>query len=411
MTNPMIFSDRSTSEFPGCFVTNVKRYPPAPKVAQESIPYKDGEYNFSLQGGRLFYCNSTIVYTLVITAASYEQAAKVFEQVQQWLYSGTGMLTDGFMNGMVYTNAYCLEVSEAEEIGLARRTLRFDVTMTADPFPTAAGEYADVMTQAAGANGKAVINVGLAQGVAVPFTAVYTGTAGIPTDWMTAEGVPSVGADAFFIDVTLPTKFAAAMPTQYGGGAAFKGEQMPSGSDLQFFKADESGDLIVRFTVREAYTAENVAQAKAVISHAGWYLGDKSYSAVDYSKFAVYTDFAESVGYNGGQTVPNVKFTLREGANVVTVTGIEGINYTLTYDGGIEMPDPMSAVSLTQAEYNALGVYDSDTLYYIVDADPPKVYKGSEELTGGGGESPSAAVVSALADIAQGYAAAVTEEE
>lgn len=111
---------------------------PVPRIVQESVPYRDGTYDFSTVGG-LHYDNRTLEYTINIIGSNDIEAAAKLSDVLAWLYSdGDGILSDDNLPGWYFREVRCTEVSY-EFVGTARRAIRLTAKLTAAPKQRKAG--------------------------------------------------------------------------------------------------------------------------------------------------------------------------------------------------------------------------------------------------------------------------------
>lgn len=89
MYKNLIFNNRKSYKDFRLFVTNFTLIPPKPRVLKETIPYKDGSFDFSFIHGKRLYDERLIEVTLSYDAFDEQEVYKVYSDAISWLYSGT----------------------------------------------------------------------------------------------------------------------------------------------------------------------------------------------------------------------------------------------------------------------------------------------------------------------------------
>lgn len=132
MIKNIAFNGKSTAEL-GITVASGNWGQPKPRIITESVPYRDGSYDFSATDGSVHYDNRTLKYVFNIIGSTAEAAAAKLSAVMEWLFSeGDGNLYDEYMPDWYFREVRCTGVSY-EFIGQARRAIRLTAELTAAP--------------------------------------------------------------------------------------------------------------------------------------------------------------------------------------------------------------------------------------------------------------------------------------
>jgi len=108
-----------------------------PRIITESVPYKDGAYDFSRIDGGLHYDNRTLTYKFNIIAKTAELASTKLADVLSWVYSydeSNNTLSDEHFGNYAFTGVSVCDTPTVEYKGGARRAMVLTVKFTADPY-------------------------------------------------------------------------------------------------------------------------------------------------------------------------------------------------------------------------------------------------------------------------------------
>lgn len=109
-----------------------------PRIITQSVPYKDGAYDFSRLDGSLHYDNRTLTYVFNITDDTAEMCVERLNAVLSWIYTddseGDNVLRDDNFGSWIFTGVHVSDTPKLEIIGSARRAMKLTVTFTANPY-------------------------------------------------------------------------------------------------------------------------------------------------------------------------------------------------------------------------------------------------------------------------------------
>ena len=131
MIRTLTIGNISTDDL-GIYVTEGNHGTPAPLIITESIPYRDGSYDFSRADGSLHYGDRTMQYSFAVRGMTAEETQDRISEVLTWLNSG-GEIRDEYISGWLYDNARCTSVS-VEYLSEDRRVAKIAATFTASPW-------------------------------------------------------------------------------------------------------------------------------------------------------------------------------------------------------------------------------------------------------------------------------------
>lgn len=105
---------------------------PAPRIISETVPYRDGDYDFSRADGVLHYNNRTMQYAFVVRGATPEETQDRLSEALSWLNSG-GEMRDEYLDGWVFDNARCTS-ADVEYLSEDRCIAKITAAFTALPW-------------------------------------------------------------------------------------------------------------------------------------------------------------------------------------------------------------------------------------------------------------------------------------
>lgn len=104
-----------------------------PRIVTASVPFRNGQYDFSRMDGDLHYDVRKLKYVFNVIGKTPEKAADKLSEVLEWIYSdGTGYMYD---NGvcMRFTGVSVSGEPSIEYVGAAKRAIRLTANFTANP--------------------------------------------------------------------------------------------------------------------------------------------------------------------------------------------------------------------------------------------------------------------------------------
>lgn len=118
----------------GVFVERGVTTPPSPRIITESIPYRDGVYDFSRMDGTLHYDMRNLEYDFIAHENTPEETNEVIAEVTAWLYgSGAAVITDDHYDGWYFDGASLTGLSY-EYCDTRRTVARIAAKFTAEPY-------------------------------------------------------------------------------------------------------------------------------------------------------------------------------------------------------------------------------------------------------------------------------------
>lgn len=129
----MMFNGHRPEEY-GAVLASITSTLPAPRQITDTVPYRDGVYDFSRFDGSLHYDNRTITCVFNIVASDTDELNDRLGKLNDWLYSdGDGMLYDDHDAFWHYEEVYCTDIQKA--LILADQTaMQVTATMSAYPY-------------------------------------------------------------------------------------------------------------------------------------------------------------------------------------------------------------------------------------------------------------------------------------
>ncbi len=119
----------------------------------ETLPFKNGYYNFCRMGGQQYYEPRKLTYTFAMQADTPDQLATKIRQVRTWLYSiGTGYLLDGYFAGWRFTNVQCISIDTPDYKNDARTHATIRAEFLCDPQMESTDGVRDQIITLAGKN-------------------------------------------------------------------------------------------------------------------------------------------------------------------------------------------------------------------------------------------------------------------
>lgn len=119
----------------------------------ETLPFKNGYYNFCRMGGQQYYEPRKLTYTFAMQADTPDLLATKIRQVRTWLYSiGTGYLLDGYFAGWRFTNVQCTSVSTPDYKNDERTKATIRAEFLCDPYMESTTGTRSEITTLAGKN-------------------------------------------------------------------------------------------------------------------------------------------------------------------------------------------------------------------------------------------------------------------
>ena len=131
MIRTLTIGDISTEDL-GIYVIEGNPGAPAPCIITESIPYRDGSYDFSRADGSLHYNDRTMQYSFAVKGMTAEETQGRISEVLTWLNSG-GDIRDEYISGWLYDNARCTS-ADVEYLSEDRRVAKITAAFTASPW-------------------------------------------------------------------------------------------------------------------------------------------------------------------------------------------------------------------------------------------------------------------------------------
>lgn len=116
----------------GIFVTEGNPGAPAPRIITETVPYRDGSYDFSRADGSLHYDDRVMQYSFAVKGVTPEETQDRISGVLAWLNSG-GVMQDEYLDGWLYDNARCTS-ADVEYLSADRRAVKITATFSAAPW-------------------------------------------------------------------------------------------------------------------------------------------------------------------------------------------------------------------------------------------------------------------------------------
>lgn len=108
---------------------------PAPRIITSSVPYRDGEIDFSRLDGDLHYDNRISEFTFNIVGLDAEDAALRLSKTYKWLYSiGSGELLDEHDYLWRLEKTRCISTSDPEYLDIHRRMIRITAQFSSAPY-------------------------------------------------------------------------------------------------------------------------------------------------------------------------------------------------------------------------------------------------------------------------------------
>lgn len=118
----------------GLFVERGEPQLPKPRIVTETVPYRDGHYDFSRADGVLHYERRTLEYDFIAHSKTPEETAEILADALSWLYSaGDGILTDEHFDGWHFEDVTCTDVS-CEYADPQHTAARLKATFSAAPY-------------------------------------------------------------------------------------------------------------------------------------------------------------------------------------------------------------------------------------------------------------------------------------
>jgi hypothetical protein len=129
----MMFNGHRPEEY-GAVLASITSTLPAPRQITDTVPYRDGVYDFSRFDGSLHYDNRTITCVFNIVASDTDELNDRLGKLNDWLYSdGDGMLYDDHDAFWHYEEVCCTDIQKA--LILADQTaMQVTATMSAYPY-------------------------------------------------------------------------------------------------------------------------------------------------------------------------------------------------------------------------------------------------------------------------------------
>ena len=131
MIRTLTIGDISTEDL-GIYVIEGNPGTPTPCIIAESIPYRDGSYDFSRADGSLHYNDRTMQYSFAVKGMTAEETQDRISEVLTWLNSG-GEICDEYISGWLYDNARCTS-ADVEYLSEDRRVAKITAAFTASPW-------------------------------------------------------------------------------------------------------------------------------------------------------------------------------------------------------------------------------------------------------------------------------------
>lgn len=133
MIKQIKFNDKYNYDDFGVILSESSYSKPVPKIITETVPFKDGQWDFSRIDGELHYENITLTFVFHIVEENAIEADNLLSEITSWLFSFCGNLYDEHIEDWHFENATCTEIDH--EYLLADRTaIKVTATFTASPY-------------------------------------------------------------------------------------------------------------------------------------------------------------------------------------------------------------------------------------------------------------------------------------
>lgn len=116
----------------GIFVIDGNVGTPVPRIITETVPYRDGSYDYSRADGTQHYDDRAMQYSFAVKGATPEETQDRLSEALSWLNSG-GEMRDEYLDGWVYDNARCTS-ADVEYLSEDRRIAKITATFSALPW-------------------------------------------------------------------------------------------------------------------------------------------------------------------------------------------------------------------------------------------------------------------------------------
>jgi hypothetical protein len=132
-TKSMTFNGHHPEEF-GAVLSEIKSSVPAPRKITDSVPYRDGVYDFSRFDGSLHYDDRTINCYFNIVASDMDEANDKLSKTLEWLNSdGDGLLYDERDSFWHYKEVSCTSIETAYYLS-DKTAIQVSATFSAYPY-------------------------------------------------------------------------------------------------------------------------------------------------------------------------------------------------------------------------------------------------------------------------------------
>jgi hypothetical protein len=142
-TASMTFNGRKPEDY-GAILASITEAMPAPRTITDSVPYRDGVYDFSRFDGSLHYDNRTISCVFNIVGDTASEAADILSKIAAWLYTdGDNTLVDNHDPDWVYEEVACTGI-EISYLLSDKSALQATATLSAAPYKVSASGIVNV---------------------------------------------------------------------------------------------------------------------------------------------------------------------------------------------------------------------------------------------------------------------------
>jgi hypothetical protein len=133
MIKQIKFNDKYSYDDFGVVLSESSYSKPVPKMITETVPFKDGQWDFSRIDGKLHYENITLTFVFHIVEENAVDADNVLSEITSWLFSFYGNLYDEHFDDWHFASAACTGI-EHEYLLPDRTAIKVTATFTASPY-------------------------------------------------------------------------------------------------------------------------------------------------------------------------------------------------------------------------------------------------------------------------------------